>query len=96
VTMRPMEKSETFGDRVKWTERLYDQVRQEFLTVAALGFGGFGGVSGCFFVIVVMGGLFLRCQNLARRYGCSPQSFAGPLKKAVAADPQAGSCPRHR
>ena len=28
---RPWEKSETFGDRVKWTERLYDQVRQEFL-----------------------------------------------------------------
>ena len=28
---RPWEKSETFGDHVKWTERLYDQVRQEFL-----------------------------------------------------------------
>ena len=28
---RPWEKSETFGDRVKWTKRLYDQVRQEFL-----------------------------------------------------------------
>ena len=28
---RPWEKSETFGDWVKWTERLYDQVRQEFL-----------------------------------------------------------------
>lgn len=28
---RPWEKSETFGDRVKWTERLYHQVRQEFL-----------------------------------------------------------------
>ncbi len=28
---RPWEKSETFGERVKWTERLYDQVRQEFL-----------------------------------------------------------------
>jgi len=28
---RPWEKSETFGDRMKWTERLYDQVRQEFL-----------------------------------------------------------------
>ena len=28
---RPWEKSETFGDRVKWTERLYDQVREEFL-----------------------------------------------------------------
>ena len=28
---RPWEKSETFGDRVKWTKRLYDHVRQEFL-----------------------------------------------------------------
>ncbi len=28
---RPWEKSETFGDRIKWTERLYHQVRQEFL-----------------------------------------------------------------
>ncbi len=28
---RPWEKSETFGDRIKWTERLYQQVRQEFL-----------------------------------------------------------------
>ncbi len=28
---RPWEKSETFGERVKWTERLYDQVPQEFL-----------------------------------------------------------------
>jgi transposase len=28
---RPWESSETFGDRVKWTERLYDPVRQEFL-----------------------------------------------------------------
>ena len=28
---RPWEKCETFDDRVKWTERLYDQVRQEFL-----------------------------------------------------------------
>ena len=28
---RPWEKSETFGDCVKWTERLYTQVRQEFL-----------------------------------------------------------------
>lgn len=28
---RPWEKSETFGDHVKWTERLYQQVRQEFL-----------------------------------------------------------------
>ena len=28
---RPWEKSETFDDRVQWTERLYDQVRQEFL-----------------------------------------------------------------
>ena len=28
---RPWEKSETFGDRVKWTERLDHQVRQEFL-----------------------------------------------------------------
>ncbi len=28
---RPWESSETFGDRVKGTERLYDQVRQEFL-----------------------------------------------------------------
>lgn len=28
---RPWEKSETFGDRVKWTERLYTQVRQEYL-----------------------------------------------------------------
>src|SRR5712691_5608088 len=28
---RPWEKSETFGARVKWTERLYNQVRQEFL-----------------------------------------------------------------
>jgi len=28
---RPWETSETFGERVKWTERLYHQVRQEFL-----------------------------------------------------------------
>ena len=28
---RPWEKSETFGDHVKWTERLYAQVPQEFL-----------------------------------------------------------------
>ena len=28
---RPWEKSETFGERVKWTERLYQQVRQEYL-----------------------------------------------------------------
>jgi transposase len=28
---RPWEKSETFGERVKWTDRLYHQVRQEFL-----------------------------------------------------------------
>jgi len=28
---RPWEKSETFGRRTKWTERLYKQVRQEFL-----------------------------------------------------------------
>jgi transposase len=28
---RPWEKSETFGDHIKWTERLYHQVRQEFL-----------------------------------------------------------------
>ena len=28
---RPWEKSETFGNHVKWTERLYAQVRQEFL-----------------------------------------------------------------
>jgi transposase len=28
---RPWEKGETFGDRVKWTQRLYQQVRQEFL-----------------------------------------------------------------
>jgi len=28
---RPWEKSETFGDHVKWTDRLYHQVRQEFL-----------------------------------------------------------------
>jgi transposase len=28
---RPWEKSETFGDYIKWTERLYNQVRQEFL-----------------------------------------------------------------
>lgn len=28
---RPWEKSETFGTRTKWTERLYHQVRQEFL-----------------------------------------------------------------
>lgn len=28
---RPWEKSETFGDHDKWTERLYQQVRQEFL-----------------------------------------------------------------
>ena len=28
---RPWEKSETFGARVKWTERLYNQVRAEFL-----------------------------------------------------------------
>jgi transposase len=28
---RPWEKSETFGERVKWTDRLYHRVRQEFL-----------------------------------------------------------------
>jgi transposase len=28
---RPWEHSETFGERVKWTERLYHQVRQEYL-----------------------------------------------------------------
>ena len=28
---RPWETSETFGTRTKWTERLYNQVRQEFL-----------------------------------------------------------------
>ena len=28
---RPWEKSETFGRHVKWTERLYNQVRQEYL-----------------------------------------------------------------
>lgn len=28
---RPWEKSATFGTRTKWTERLYNQVRQEFL-----------------------------------------------------------------
>jgi transposase len=28
---RPWEKSETFGKHTKWTERLYNQVRQEFL-----------------------------------------------------------------
>jgi len=28
---RPWETSETFGARVQWTERLYHQVRQEFL-----------------------------------------------------------------
>jgi len=28
---RPWEKSETWGRRTKWTERLYNQVRQEFL-----------------------------------------------------------------
>jgi transposase len=28
---RPWEKTQTFGDRIKWTERLYHQVRQEFL-----------------------------------------------------------------
>ena len=28
---RPWERSETFGARTKWTERLYNQVRQEFL-----------------------------------------------------------------
>jgi len=28
---RPWEKSETFGTRTQWTERLYNQVRQEFL-----------------------------------------------------------------
>ena len=28
---RPWEKSETFGKRTKWTERLYNQVRSEFL-----------------------------------------------------------------
>jgi transposase len=28
---RPWETSETFGERVQWTERLYHQVRQEFL-----------------------------------------------------------------
>src|SRR3981189_1832814 len=29
--LRPWETSATFGERVKWTERLYHQVRQEFL-----------------------------------------------------------------
>jgi transposase len=28
---RPWEQSETFGERVQWTERLYHQVRQEYL-----------------------------------------------------------------
>lgn len=28
---RPWEKSESFGERVPWTERLYQQVRAEFL-----------------------------------------------------------------
>ena len=28
---RPWEQSETFGEQVKWTERLYSQVRQEYL-----------------------------------------------------------------
>ena len=28
---RPWETSETFGERTKWTERLYNQVRQEYL-----------------------------------------------------------------
>jgi transposase len=28
---RPWEKSETFGEQVQWTERLYQQVRQEYL-----------------------------------------------------------------
>jgi transposase len=28
---RPWEQSETFGEHVKWTERLYNQVRQEYL-----------------------------------------------------------------
>jgi transposase len=28
---RPWETSETFGERVKWTDRLYSQVRQEYL-----------------------------------------------------------------
>jgi transposase len=28
---RPWEKTQTFGDRIKWTERLDHQVRQEFL-----------------------------------------------------------------
>jgi len=28
---RPWETGETFGERVKWTQRLYQQVRQEFL-----------------------------------------------------------------
>ena len=28
---RPWEKSETFGEHVKWTERLYSQVREDFL-----------------------------------------------------------------
>jgi transposase len=28
---RPWETSETFGERVKWTDRLYTQVRQEYL-----------------------------------------------------------------
>jgi len=28
---RPWETSETFGEHVKWTERLYSQVRQEYL-----------------------------------------------------------------
>ena len=28
---RPWEQSETFGEHVKWTERLYSQVRQEYL-----------------------------------------------------------------
>jgi transposase len=28
---RPWETSETFGEQVKWTDRLYNQVRQEFL-----------------------------------------------------------------
>ena len=28
---RPWEKSETFGEQVQWTERLYQQVRQEYV-----------------------------------------------------------------
>ena len=32
---RPWEQSETFGEHVKWTERLYQQVRQEYRVLPA-------------------------------------------------------------